>query len=63
MAEQVHVLATFESQEALLAAMTGAVSWVQLSEAETIQLLKPAPPDPYADKALRPGLTREKSDG
>jgi hypothetical protein len=63
MVEQIHVLATFESREALLTAMAGAVSWSEITEAEAHQVLTAEPPDPYADKALRPGLKSANDQG
>jgi hypothetical protein len=35
----IHVLATFESQEAVLAGMRRAVSWIRLDEAQTLAAL------------------------
>jgi hypothetical protein len=62
MAEQIHVLATFESQEAVLEAMKGAASWIKLTDAQALAALalsgRDDPPDPYASRALRPGLSR-----
>jgi hypothetical protein len=62
MAEVIHVLATFESQEALLNAMAHAVSWGKITEAEALQVLAPEPADPYASTKLRPGLERMKQE-
>jgi hypothetical protein len=55
----IHVLATFESQEALLAGMRRAVSWVKISEADAIialvneERLKAAlVPDHYSEREV-----------
>jgi hypothetical protein len=39
MSDDIHVLATFESQEALLAGMRRAVSWIKVSDATAVTVL------------------------
>jgi hypothetical protein len=57
--ERIRVLATFESQEALLAGMRRAVSWIKVSEADAIialaskeRLMDVLCPDEYSAREI-----------